>query len=644
MTGAAALPEFEAATAHHRAGDVVLALRAYGRLLCQNASDGLLLHLIGVALHQLGHASEALRWLGRAGTVLGPEPLLLHNLGESARAVGDVERALGAYRRALTAQPELAESRISLSLLLRQTGMVDLARREARIAVAMFPAQSRALMALGLSQETIIEVERATAADPSNADAWVNLGAMRIRDTALGAAARASRRALVLAPAVGEAWINYGTIELGLSYPSRAVRLQKRGLTLHPTPERHSNLLFTMASDPNSDDAAQRAEALRWSRQFATSGRARASIHAAKGNDPGKPLIIGYLSADFRSHPVAGNIIEMVRRHDRSQFSVNCYAEVHRPDLVTDEFRRIADRWISTVTLSDADVAAAIRRDRVDILVVLGGHTASNRLAVAAWRPAPVQASYGAPVTTGLAEIDYWMTDPDLTPPEWDDRFVERVHRLPVMYTFQAPRIAIEPALGEACGPLLGSFNNPGKLNDAVYAAWSKILERAPLARLRLGYHGFFEDPALQRRVREAMPTVADRVDFLPRAGDAEAHLSRLRSVDLILDTFPFCGHNSTFDALWMGVPVITLAGDRFVGRVSAAICRNLDLNDLVAADVDEYVEHAVRLLGDGKRLQLLRQDLRGRLRRSAMMDYAQQAHALETAYRQMWRRYCGIS
>jgi len=420
------------------------------------------------------------------------------------------------------------------------------------------------------------------------------------------------------------------------------VRLQRRALAAMPTSALHSNLLFTLLSDPDADDHVLLAEAQRWRRRVLAAVPAPFA-HVGAGGDAERRLVIGYVSADFRRHPVAGNVVELLERHDRTRFAVNCYAEIHRADAVTERFRTLADRWLPIAGMSDGEAAAAIRRDKVDLLVFLGGHTASNRLAIGAWKPAPIQASFHAPSTTGLAEIDYWLSDAALTPPGWEDRFAERLHRLPAMYAFQAPTLLDEKCAGEGEAPLFGSFNNPGKLNDAVFAGWSRILERVPAARLRLGYRAYFEDRALQRRVRAAMASVADRIEFLPEAGDAEAHFRRLRDVDVVLDTFPFGGATSTFEALWMGVPVVTMAGDRFVGRVGAAICRNIGLEDLVAEDLAGYVERAAHLAAERTARRGLQPGLRDRLKRSSMMDYPRQVRALEDAYRQMWRRHCRV-
>lgn len=641
MTGTAPVLSFEEATAKHRAGDLHAALHAYARLLCEHVSEGLLPHLLGVVLHQLGHARDAQRWLVRAAAILGPEPTLQHNLGEAAWVAGDARTALTAYGRALARQPDLIDSRISLSMVLREVGAAAASDREARVSLALAPGHPRAHLAFGLARESAAGFVRAACIDPSSSGAWTNLGAMRLRDAALGAAGRACRRALALTPATGEAWVNYGSVQLGFGWSAAAVRLQRRGLALRPTPELHSNILFAMLSDPASSDFDQLAEAKRWERNYALPLAVEAFGRRA-GDDPERRLVIGYVSGDFRKHPVAGNVVELIDRHDRTRFDVYCYGELARSDAVTERFKMRADRWVETNGRSDADVARQIRDDRVDVLVFLGGHTAANRLLLAARRPAPVQVSFHAPSTTGLDSIDHWLTDAHLTPPGWEARFAEAPYRLPVFYTFQEPApTAVAPPGGDRHQPVFGSFNNPGKINDDVLTAWARILVRVPGARLRLGYHRYFEDAALRGRVLAAMGEVGDRIDFLPSVPDGAGHFARLGDVDMILDTFPFGGATSSFESLWMGVPVLTLDGERFVGRVGGALNRLLGLDDFVASDGEDYVERAVRRISERARLRALRSELRDRLRRSPVMDHAGQTRALEDAYRAMWRRWC---
>jgi len=632
---------FEQASQRHRDGDVHGALDGYARLACLHTEEGLLLHLLGVAFQQIGHPVLALKWLRRAAAIPGADALLLHNTGEAAWACGRFDFARTLYRSALELQPDFVESRTSLALLLRESGAFVEASSEARRAVVVAPGNARAHLAVGLARETDQPFARASCIDPGYGGAWTNLGAMLLRDGRAGAAARATRRALALMPANAEAWVNYGSVLLGLGLPRDAVLRQKRGLAIHPTPQLHSNLLFSMLSDPGSDDDSLLRAARSWERRYAP---AVASSVRPNARDAERPLVVGYVSADFRRHPVAGNVEDLILGRDRTQIAVHCYAEIGAPDDVTARFIASADLWRPTIGLDDATVARTIRDDRVDILVFLGGHTASNRLSLAAHRAAPVQISFHAPSTTGLAAMDHWLTDAVLTPPGWEGRFSEALWRLPHLYTFRRPGTGRESAAPAPEGEtVFGSFNNPSKLNDDVLVSWRRILEAVPQARLQLGYHRHFSEPALQRRVLDGLgdPQLAVRVDFLPSAPDAAAHFARLARTDIVLDTFPFGGATSSFDALWMGVPVVTIAGDRFVGRVGASLLSELGLGELVATGIDDYVGRAIRLAEDVARRRELRAMLRDRLERSAFLDHTGQIRAYEAALRAIWRRRC---
>ena len=639
-TGASSLT-FEEAVRLHRTGDTSRALDIYTQLICLHASEGLLLHLIGVSLHQLGQSASGLRWLRRAAAIVGSDPLLQHNLGEAAWAAGRGDLATRAYRAVLEQQTDFIESRISHAMLLREVGHFALAAGEARRAVVLAPDNARAHLAKGLTHERGQEFERAVSIDPTYVGGWTNLGAIFLRDGQPKRAARATRCALVLLPTNGEAWINLGSVQLGLGYAHDAVVLQTRGIIGRTTPGLHSNILFSMLSDPAVDAAAVLAESRRWERQHAPPRR-RASLSPSLPSNPDRRLVVGYLSGDFRRHPVAGNIEELLRRHDRQRFSVHCYAEIGAPDAVTERFRALADRWVPTIGMDDAAVAERIRNDGVDILVFLGGHTASNRLAIAAYRSAPIQVSFHAPATTGLTTIDYWLTDASLSPAGSEVHFSEQLYRLPTFYTFQAPpAVPIAGPQPAGADVVFGSFNNPTKLNDRVFDAWAQILAQLPRSRLRLGYHGHFLDPALQGRVLAALagvPGVDGRVEFLSAAADGSAHFARLGQTDIILDTFPFAGATSTFEALWMGVPVVTLAGESFVGRVGVSLAPHVGLADFVAPDQDAYVDRAVRLAQDEPLRLRLRRSMRERLTASPLMDYHAQTLDLEQAYKNMWK------
>jgi len=289
--------------------------------------------------------------------------------------------------------------------------------------------------------------------------------------------------------------------------------------------------------------------------------------------------------------------------------------------------------------LQDRAVADLIRADRIDILVVLAGHTYANRIGVAAQRVAPVQVSMHDLTTSGLDTIDWFLSDEALTPTGGDERFSEQVMRLPCFY-LHMPIEAEPPALPGNRSLVFGSCNNPAKLNDRVLAVWSRILDLCPGSRLRLKYRDSFADPDLTRDIGRrfvANGISADRVAFDGRRTSRRSHLAFVSGFDIALDPFPFNGSTTTYEALWMGVPVVTLSGKRFVGRVGTAMLERVGLDDLIAADEDAYVEAAVALARDPDRRARLRTELRTQLLASPLLDASAHARTLEVAYRRMW-------
>jgi predicted O-linked N-acetylglucosamine transferase (SPINDLY family) len=353
------------------------------------------------------------------------------------------------------------------------------------------------------------------------------------------------------------------------------------------------------------------------------------------------------MSADFREHPIAHLTEPLLLAHDPAEVEAFCYAEVEHPDAVSRRIAAAVAGWRSTVGLKDADVAEIIDRDRIDILVCLAGHTSGNRIEVCAMRPAPIQINMHNVSTGGLAEFDYWLTDASLHPADSTEYASETLLRLPSLYLHWQPSDAPDPSPppSSELGPIVfGSFSNPTKLNDRVLAVWSEILKRVPDSRLRLGYRDSFGEPWPRSRVRNvllAAGVARDRVDFWPESVEPKKHFARIASLDIALDPFPFTGGTSTFEALWMGVPVVTLAGTRFAARCGVSLLHQVGLDDLIAASTRDYVRIAAELAGDLKRRTSLRKTLRRRVVASRLCDSTSYAKSIEIAYRAMWRAWC---
>jgi predicted O-linked N-acetylglucosamine transferase (SPINDLY family) len=342
---------------------------------------------------------------------------------------------------------------------------------------------------------------------------------------------------------------------------------------------------------------------------------------------------------------VACFLAHVLEAHDRGQVEVFCYSNSRQADAVTARIRAAADCWREIHALSDEQAAELIREDGIDLLVDLAGHTGDNRLPLFALKPAPVQVTWlGYPDTTGLREIDYRITDAWADPPgRSDELHTEKLVRLPhgfAAYEPQevAPEVAPLPAEANSF-VTFGSFNNFNKLTDECLEVWARILEAVSTARLLLKC-GQFDDPAMREEMLARFPS--GRLELVgAQAGQAE-HLAQYARVDVALDPFPYNGATTTCEALWMGVPVIALAGNRHAARVGLSMLTRVGLADLVATSQDEYVANAIELAADLSRLRTLRARLRDMMRSSPLTDGRQLAVELQAAYRDMWRVWCG--
>jgi len=328
--------------------------------------------------------------------------------------------------------------------------------------------------------------------------------------------------------------------------------------------------------------------------------------------------------------------------HDRAQVEVICYAEVQPGDEVTARLRGLADGWVTTVGLSDAALAERIHGDGIDVLVDLAGHTGQNRLGAFTYKPAPIQATYlGYFTTTGLEAMDYWLSDAVLTPLDTVEQATETIWRLPrTCVVYQAPTEAPAVAERPPAGPVtFGSFNDLSKISPEAVSRWSEILRQVPGSRLLLKAKQLADAGECEKwRSRfEAEGIDRARLELRARTASLGEHLGMYGEVDIALDAMPRTGGTTTAEALYMGVPVVSLAGQRFIERLSASMLVSVGLEELVAESEEEYIARAVALAGDDERRRALRSSLRERMLGSPLCDARGLAAALEQAYRQMW-------
>jgi predicted O-linked N-acetylglucosamine transferase (SPINDLY family) len=384
----------------------------------------------------------------------------------------------------------------------------------------------------------------------------------------------------------------------------------------------------------------------RWNRQHAEPLKKFIQPHA-NSRDADRRLRIGYVSADFRDHAVGRNVLPLLREHDHRQMEIFCYSNVVRADALTDQLRRYADAWRGIVGLSDSQAATLIRQDGIDILVDLALHTAKKGLTVFAHKPAPVQVTYlGYCSSTGMDAMDYRLSDPYLDPSDSDlSIYTEQTIRLPETYwCYSVAGPTPEPSRPPAAAAgyvTFGCLNNFAKVSPAL-DLWAEILQSVPRSRLIVhSYPGAHLDAVRERFAGKGISP--DRLEF-PSRQPWPQYVRTYGRIDIALDPFPWGGGITTCDALWMGVPVVSLVGRTAVGRGGASILSNVGVPELIARTPQQYVQIAKGLAEDLPRLAELRRTLRGRMQASPLMDAPRFARNVEAAYRQIWRAWCATA
>lgn len=494
--------------------------------------------------------------------------------------------------------------------------------------------------------EAAASLQEAIRLRPDQAAPHTNLGNVWRLMGRLDDAVAAFHEALRREPGLADAHNNLGLSLMKQGRLAEATAGFRQALSLCPRYcTAASNLLLSLNYDPAQSPEALLAEHRRWPDCL---DPVPPPTPFTNVRDPERRLRVGYVSPDFCGHVVAYFLLPILAHHDPAQVEVFCYAQVFDPDARTAQFRTLAHGWRSTIALDDAQVANQVRRDGVDILVDLAGHTADNRLGVFAYRPAPVQITYlGYPNTTGLPAIDYRLTDAVADPPGEPVHHTEELVRLNGPFCCyqppeRSPDVALPPVLRQ--GRLtFGSTHDLAKLNDPVMDLWADVLRAVPDSRLLVFRHtltGSVKESLARRFVERGID--AARVTLESQLPEGRHYLDLYGRIDLLLDVFPWNGHVTTCESLWMGVPVVTLRGNRHAGRLSATVLSALGLTDLVADTPLDYVATAARWAADRDRLVSLRKELRPRMRSSALCDGRSFTRGLEAAYRQLWRRWCG--
>jgi predicted O-linked N-acetylglucosamine transferase (SPINDLY family) len=570
-----------------------------------------------------GQLKKALKLCEVLFEIYPEHPRVLHGVGMLRyRSDGDREVSESLLRKAIQIKPDFADAYYSLGIMLHNAELQDNAEELFRTALKH---------------------------DPDNYKAMTSLATVLIINEKIQEAHNWCEKAFKLNSQYANIFVNFGSIMLANSKAHKALEFIRSGLKIKNLDSGDSQLLFVMNMISNCSQKEIFEQSVRWGRKFSHNytqkprGHLNSRLHERK-------LRIGYVSGDLKLHPVAFHLKPVLESHNKENVEIFLYNSFPHVDQLTEDMFGLSDLYRDISAISDEKVEALIRKDGVDILVDLAGHTAFNRLGLFLRKAAPVQVTWlGYFNTTGLSSIDYLISDPITIPSTEDKYFTEQVFRLPdVRFCYQpmpnAPIVGPAPALRNGY-ITFGSFNALQKITPDAYLLWSRLLCETPGSRIILKSKSFSEECVKESILNSfaACGVSADRIELRPKSSYTDM-LAEYGDIDIALDTFPYNGGATTCEALWMGVPVITLEGDTPISRQSKAFLYTIGYPEWVTSNVDEYADVIHKLIVSVDALQEIRSNLRQKMASSALCDGKTFTGNLESAYRQMWQKWCAAS
>ncbi|RMF21413.1 MAG: tetratricopeptide repeat protein, partial [Cyanobacteria bacterium J083] len=612
-----------------------------------------------------------------------------NNLGAAFKLQNKLKEAEVAYRQAISIQPNYAKAYYNLGVVLKQQQKLseaEVAYRQAIVCQADFWQAKLELATLLGQQQRLTEseslylqltqlkpnyagiyaqlgsvlyqqnkscravqcYERAIALEPDNASYYNNLGLIFEAQQDRERATLYFEQALRLEPNLAASIQNLGLLSAKQGDNLKAIKLLRQAVEQNPqSHDLHSSLIFMLSNTEGITSEEILQEAKTWCDRHVISAGLKPMSHDNELSSQ-RRLKIGYVSPDFRRHSVSYFMQPLLASHNRDQVEVFCYSNMPREneDEVTETIQTLTDHWRNIAQMNPYQVAQQIQADKIDILVDLAGHTKGNSLIAFGLKMAPIQATYlGYYGTTGLSTIDYWITDQVLHPADTKEQSVEQIWRLPRCYvTYQpladSPQVKPSPVLTNKF-VTFGSFNNISKLSDTTIQLWAKILRAVPNARLLLKSL-FIQDIDKQSSILAKFAEYGlekQRIKFCPRQSLIK-HLAMYGEIDICLDPFPYNGCTSTCEAMWMGVPVLTLAGERKISRMGSSLLTAVGLTDWIADNKEEYIAKAQEFASKPQKLNDLRQSLRTKFQNSSLFDSQGLAEAMDASYRRMWLKY----
>lgn len=671
------------AVERHLSGDLEAAGNVYRKVLAKKPGFAEAWNLSGVLAYQIGRHEDGIRYITHAISLrddipeyhlnlatalmaedhadeaetssrkcleLDPNHKLAWSvLGSALHEQDSVKEAIQCFERAIEIDENHIDPWVNLGRLYRETNQLAKAEKCALRSLQIDANHPVALSNLGAvrhsqgrDDEALPLFERSLQTQPNAVPVLVNKGNSLQKLGRFQEAEAAFSKAIETEPSNANAWNSLGYLFGMFAQTQDALDCFQQAIELDP---RHASAASNYLFGLNAADVS-REQSFSTHIEIAKLAPDEQPKVFANVRDPQRQLRIGYLSPDLRMHPLVSFFEPILESHSTDKFDVFCYANVEKPDSVTARLQAKSPHWRSTFGVVDADVVTMIMHDQIDILIDLAGHTADNRLTVFAQRAAPVQVSMlGYLNTTGLATMDYLVSDEIRDPPSEDQFNTEEIIRLPEGGCCWSPpenAPAIQsPPLTRRGHVTFGSMHRPNKLTDRTLRLWSEIVNGVANSRLLLFHNAYQDSVELQGMLLSRLQAAGIEPDRIDVAwDDTNEYLVAYEEMDLLLESVPWSSGTTALEAMWQGVPVPTLYGASPCGRATASALNRLGLGELVAANEAEYIQLVSSLVKDTDLLESLRFDLRP-LMQTTICDADAFVRHLESSYRKMWKRVC---
>ena len=607
---------------------------------------------LGVVYKDLGRDEDAIACYQQALTIKPDYAEALKNLGIQFHNSGQFEEAIVRFEAFLAISPDDVDVLFNLARVLHKQGNMEEAIVRYNQVLSIKPDYAVAhnnlgaiFQAVGKIEKAVTSFEQALIVNPDYAEAYNNLGNVLHLMGRLQDAIASYEKAIALKPNYAGVYNNMGNVFKSMGRHNDAFSCYEKATSINPYYHKaYSNIFLALNYLPSTTNAALYKKSKAWA---ATLENKPFNNVFKNQPDDNRPLNIAYVSGDFSNHPVGYFISRVLSSHDSFHFNVTCYSNSERLDETTVLIKNNVKQWRNIAGLSDDEVSKLIKNDSIDILVDLSGHTGNNRLTLFSERAAPVQVTWlGYFATTGLRTMDYILADSVVLPAEEEKFYTEKVRRLSDSYLcFDLPKFKIgikNPPVMNTGIITFGCFNNYNKINRATIELWAEIMNSVPGSQIFLKQNQY-GDSGLRQSVYDvfAANNIENSRVILEGRSSRDVLLKKYQLIDLALDPFPFGGGTTTAECLWMGVPLITMKGDRWVGRVSESILRTIGMSEFVARNNDEYKQIAISLCNDIPQLKYLRSNLRKKLETSPICDGKKYTKNLESEYRSIWKGWC---